>query len=381
VIIPGSSTNDFALQDYGSVVALGRLRQDFGQSFAGLLVTDREVKSRDGGGHNRVYGPDFQWRPKDTDQVTGQLLFSDTQTPNRPDLYPTWDGRRFSSQSLFLSWLHTGRHWHLGSTYQDIGDGFRADDGFVPQVGFRKASQIVAYNFYPEGFLRRIQPVVFYNYVTDRGGGIVTRVDSLGVQVQGSHNLFGEIDVDVRDKTRVGDRVLDASYFSYFLSYDPSRRFSRISLSGFLGQGIDFVNERVGHGGQVTLDATLKPTDHLELDVHTDRQWLDVDAGARSGRLFTAQIERLKATYNFTARSFVRLIGQYLKVDRDPGLYDVEIPRVSGSFAGSALFGYKINWQTVLFVGYGDNRVLSEQRDLLRSSRQFFLKISYAFQS
>jgi hypothetical protein len=381
VIIPGSSSNDFALQEYGSIAAIGRVREDFGQSFAGLLVTDRENKSADGGGHNRVYGPDFQWRPQDKDQLTGQVLFSDTQTPNRPDLYPTWDGRIFSSQAIFLSWLHTGRNWVWRSTYQDIGDGFRADDGFVPQVGFRQARQFLGYVFYPEGFLRRIEPLILANSIVNRDGGVVTRTTLAGVQFQGSRNLNGEIDVIGREKTRVGDRALDASYLSYFLQYDVSRRFSRIGLSGFLGQGIDFVNQRVGHGGEVTLDATLKPTDHLELDVHTDRQWLNVDAGARSGRLFTAQIERLKATYNFTARSFVRLIGQYLRVNRDPSLYAVEVPRVSGSFVGSALFGYKINWQTVLFVGYGDNRVLSEQRDLLRASRQFFLKISYAFQS
>jgi hypothetical protein len=51
-----------------------------------------------------------------------------------------------------------------------------------------------------------------------------------------------------------------------------------------------------------------------------------------------------------------------------------------GSFAGSALFAYKLNWQTVVFVGYGDNRTLQESGDLTRADRQFFLKLSYAFQ-
>jgi hypothetical protein len=31
-------------------------------------------------------------------------------------------------------------------------------------------------------------------------------------------------------------------------------------------------------------------------------------------------------------------------------------------------------------VGYGDNRTLSENGDFLRADRQFFLKLSYAFQ-
>ena len=39
-----------------------------------------------------------------------------------------------------------------------------------------------------------------------------------------------------------------------------------------------------------------------------------------------------------------------------------------------------MNWQTVLFLGYGDNRTLSEEDRFERASRQLFLKISYALQ-
>ena len=53
-----------------------------------VLLTDRESGAD---GHNRVVGPDFQWRHSDSDFVTGQLLFSDTRTPNRPE--PRRSGR------------------------------------------------------------------------------------------------------------------------------------------------------------------------------------------------------------------------------------------------------------------------------------------------
>jgi hypothetical protein len=52
----------------------------------------------------------------------------------------------------------------------------------------------------------------------------------------------------------------------------------------------------------------------------------------------------------------------------------------SGDFSSSVLFAYKINWQSVLFVGYGDNRELSERRALEPAEQQFFVKVSYAFQ-
>lgn len=80
---------------------------------------------------------------------------------------------------------------------------------------------------------------------------------------------------------------------------------------------------------------------------------------------------RLKATYTFNSRSFLRLIGQQTRVEQDGRSKD---------FSGSALFAYKINWQTVLFLGYGDERALSEQDRLEPAGRELFLKVSYAFQ-
>jgi hypothetical protein len=96
--------------------------------------------------------------------------------------------------------------------------------------------------------------------------------------------------------------------------------------------------------------------------------------------LFTARVERLRANYTFTARSFVRLIGQYVSTDRDPALFLGPSPAHDGFFSGSALFAYKINWQSVMFFGYGDDRTLDEQRRLQKVDRQIFVKLSYAFQ-
>jgi hypothetical protein len=78
---------------------------------------------------------------------------------------------------------------------------------------------------------------------------------------------------------------------------------------------------------------------------------------------------------------FVRVIGQYVSTSRDPSLYFSEVDATSGTLSASALVAYKINWQSVLFVGYGDDRELAPDTDRPHSaSRQFFVKLSYAFQ-
>jgi hypothetical protein len=156
---------------------------------------------------------------------------------------------------------------------------------------------------------------------------------------------------------------------------------SFVILQGDAGQEIDFENGRPGAGARVNLEVVVRPTNHLELRADGERRWLDVrpDAGGDRERLFTAQFARLKATYTFSARSFLRLIGQYVWTTRDPALYHDVVNAKDGDFTASALFAYKLNWQTVLFLGYGDTRTLQEDH-LQRADRQVFLKVSYAFQ-
>lgn len=378
VILPGPLFSNFAPQDFKSTVAIGRLRHDFGDSFAGLLVTDREVR---GGGHNRVLGPDVSWRPNASDQVTGQFLWSDTQTPDRPDLSAEWDGRGLTGSAADLRWQHITRAPEWFVHYRELGRGFRADDGFVPQVGLRLGEAFGGWNFYPTGLLNRARPQFFYSYSEDRDGNLIDRNVSPGVLVLGRRNLQGEVDLNV-GATRIGDQIFTRTNVFFLFQIDPSRRFSRFEVDGNIGREYDFENGRVGDGLRLSSAVTVKPTDHLALEFIGNHQTLDVDGDdGRHGRLFRAQTARLKATYTFTARALLRLIGQWVETDRDPSLYRFDVERKDGGFDGSALFAYKLNWQTVLFVGYGDNRALAGNGDLAATGRQFFLKISYAFQS
>ena len=54
--------------------------------------------------------------------------------------------------------------------------------------------------------------------------------------------------------------------------------------------------------------------------------------------------------------------------------------RRAAEFGGSALLAYKLNWQSVMFIGYGDDRELTDEERLAPLDRQFFVKVSYAFQ-
>jgi uncharacterized protein DUF5916 len=382
VILPGPTGSGLAFQDFRSYNFIGRARHDIGASFAGFLVTARQNEDDDGGGYNRVFGPDFNWRWSGTDQLTGQLLFSQTETPNRPDLADEWDGRELDDHAGMLEWLHTGERWVWRATARDYGDDFRADLGFLPQVGIKLGRFAIFHNTYTKKpYFRRMAPYLVTRYIEDQHGNEVERLTIPAFETQGAHNLYANVELSLDEHRRVGNKLLEYTHVSSFMQIDPNRRFSRVGWFLNLGDALDFRGARKGKGGEVNLFGTLKPTDHLALDFNYDRQWVDLDEPGKKGRLFTAQIERLKATYNFNARSFVRLIGEYFDQDSDVALYAPVPARAHiGDFTGSALFAYRLNWQTVFFLGYGDDRTQDFGGELQKLDRAVFVKISYAFQ-
>jgi hypothetical protein len=376
VIIPGPVFSDDAPQDFESVVGVARVRQDLGSSFAGFLGTARAIE---GGGSNYVLGGDVHWKASEADDFDGQYLYSFTRNPDRPDLYPGWEGQKLSGFGWVAEWSHSTRHWNWTLAHSDFAPGFRADDGFVPQVGYREERADIAYRFFPTGFFSRVHALAGGEYDAQRDGSLIERRFFPGVTFQGKGGMRGELDYNF-EAVRIGGQTLRFDRLVWTLAFSPSRLLPSVSLGGNYGDQPDVSNIRVGTGGALRLTALVRPTDHLGLDLRAERQWIDETVDGRRGRLFTALVARAKATYVFNARMLVRLIGQYVETTRDPLLWTFPVARRDGGFAGSALFSYKLNWQTVLFVGYGDNRTLEENGELQRADRQFFLKISYAFQ-
>jgi uncharacterized protein DUF5916 len=378
VVVPGANGSSVAPQDFASTVFLARAKRDIGLSFVGAMLADREAS--DVASHNRVAGPDFQWRPSAADVVSGQWLFSETQTPNRPDLADEWTGRDLRGRALQASWSHNTRHLDWSAKYNDVGDGFRAETGFVPQVGYREGYASTGWTVHPKGVLSLVRPFASIDYQAEPSGTVITRGVEPGVELNTKWNGYVQLRY-VDNRTRAGDTVIGRRQLSPYAQFSPSRFLSFVSLSATLGEDIDFANARPARGATVNVRATLQPTDHLALDLIENTRSLNVDTPAvHDARLFTQRVSHVKATYTFTSRAFVRVIAQYVATTNDPSLFSSAVDERSGVFGGSALFAYKLNWQSVMFVGFGDDRELSDTHRLERLDRQVFMKLSYAFQ-
>jgi hypothetical protein len=382
-ILPGPNGSDFANQDFSSTVAIGRIRHNFGLSYLSLLGTFRQSE---GGAHNRVLGPDFQWRINDKETVTGQVLFSDTKTPDRPDLASEWNGQTLKGHAEYVWWTHNTKHIDWYTEAKDYSDRFRADNGFVPQVGYREEFFEGGYTMRPTtGFANRIRLFLNGDYSAATNGDRLFADRSAGIGFDGKFASSTRLRFSV-NSVRSGDKVLTRHQLLYSMQFTPSNMFSNIQLSGSAGEDVDFSNTRLGRGVSANVGATIRPTDHLELRWNQSLSWLNVkplasQINAEDGRLFTAQVERVRATYTFNSKMFIRGIVQNVRTNRNQQLFLNRTNQHSGNVTSSFLFAYKLNWQTLLFLGIGDERDVEVADNKLQpASRQLFMKMSYAFQ-
>jgi len=375
VILPSAFGSGFGEQDFSSLAAIGRVRRDFGRrSFVSLLATTRESE---GGAHNRVLGPDFQWRITDSDTLTGQLLYSSTQTPDRADLLvPEWNGRKLAGHAAHVWYSHSSAKNDFYVSGSDYDEEFRADNGFVPQVGWRGGYMEGGHTWRPKGFFNRFRLFGLTEYQQTQDGDLLYRLASAGFGADGKFRSFTRIRLAHDTVAADIGELFDRDRIYYQVQFAVSRVISFIGFDGWVGDDVDFDNKRLGRGASVNTNFTIRPSNHLQVNLTSGIRWLNITGD----RLFTAQVERLKATYTFNPRMFLRAIVQNERTNRDVPLSGFG-PHFEGGLASQLLFAYKLNWQTVFYVGYGDlSEVTAEQGEFERSNRQFFAKISYAFQ-
>ena len=356
-ILPSPTGSSLGLQPEDTLALLGRWRHSFGRSSLGALGTLRDAP---GGYFNGVGGVDFQWYPTTADRATGQLLWSTTDE----------GGASAAGHALHLAWQRTQQHLGWAVLLEDLDRDFRADSGFVPQVGVRHLQGSMGYSLYPEaGRVRSVRPALSFDEVRERGGGLVAQSASVGLTLDGS--MQASIAWHPADRERADDgRLFDLGYFTASARILPGRRVPVVFLSARHGDELDLAGSRVGTGAALAVQANVSATDRLQAELSAEQRRLDVREAARELRLFTATVARARLVYTFTPRAFARLIGEWQGVASDAaGVADTD------DLGGSLLYGYRLNWQSILYLGYG-NTPAAAGGDERR--QELFLKVGYA---
>jgi hypothetical protein len=168
--------------------------------------------------------------------------------------------------------------------------------------------------------------------------------------------------------------VFDLTSFQMSGSFKPSGMVEA-RLLGISGDRVDYANTQLGRRLLLSPGASLKFGKHLRLNLDHTYEHLDVDRG----RLYTANISQLSLIYQLNVRTFFRTTFQYIDYERDPQLYTIPAPLSQENLATQLLLSYKINPQTVFFIGYSDTYLGEHPYRLIQTERTFFAKLGYAW--
>lgn len=372
LVFPGSQTSTSASIDMKSMGTVLRYRFDLGQraSTLGLLVTDREGEDY----FNRLAGLDMYWRFTPRKSVTIQFLGSRTRYPLETARENGQPQDAFTGTALDFAFKHESRNIGCQFNYQQVSPEFRADLGYMPQVGYRRYTAVlIATSWRNPGhwytFLD-INPIL--EYEVDYNNRLIHKKISLLSHYYGPVQSYCLLRGELGKQSFMGE-VFDISVAAAYARVRPS---GSLTLAFFIGIGdsIDFSNCRQGRQFTLNSIVTYKAGRHFSMSLNHVFQRFKVDAG----RLYTANVSNLTAIYQFSRRAFLRTILQYVHYDYNAGNYTFPInPKFKHLFT-QVLFSYKVNPQTVLFLGYSDDHYGYLQTPLTQTNRTFFLKIGYA---
>jgi len=372
LLIPGSQRSRTVFLDRSTTDAVVRYRRDVGASSTlGVLAT-----SRDGADYsNRVYGVDGLVRLSDADRLSFQALGSATRYPESIVSKLGQPRGTFEDTAWRASYTHSASDWGWRLRGEDRGEDFRADLGFVPQVGSRMANAKVRRIWWggDDDRWTRFEVDADYDYAEDQQGTLLSKELELGVEAEGPWQSFARLEWGGRDQTYAGVEFPGQEEWVVIAAVRPTESF-RLHLFAKTGDDVDFANVRPAEALRLEPSVEVNVGRHFRLEVRHNLERFDVDAG----RLYTANLTQATAVYQLSLRLFVRLVSQYTRIDRRPENYTFEVEAEDEQLFDQVLVSYKLNPQTVAFIGYSDTHLGNGDFPLTQRDRTIFMKVGYA---
>lgn len=377
LLVPGSQGTAQGLFQEEVHTGVARYRRDVGRaSTVGATYTGRVGE----GYSNHVAAVDGFVRLGASSFVRVQYAFSGTEYPDTVVRAFRQPDGVLNGSVLHAELLHRSRGWIASALFRDVGEDFRADAGFIPRVDFRGVTTSVERVFWgdPRRWYNRLGVLGFMEWLGNHDG----RETDLGAAVvgnyQGPRQSAASLGLGYNRKLFAGRTFEMLDVRSYF-EVRPTARLA-FSVAGRFGEDIDVANARKADLFQVAPGVELRVGRSLYLELDHAVRRLDTQSSDPRPELeiLDARLTEGRAVYHFGVRTFVRAILQYQTLDQDPTLFGRPVRPENNTLFSQLMFAHKVNPQTVLFVGYTDNRLGLQDVSLTRTGRTFFAKLGYA---
>ena len=279
-----------------------RLRQELPNrsSVSGLFV-NRQATGRQavGDDYNRTYAVDGRWGIGQNGSVEG--FVGRTETPGR-------DGR---DHALSLSGTYSSERWRVISGYQENGEDFNPEVGFVRRTGFRKVDFGLSNTSRPEGFLKwqELTPHMSFTRFWNFDGIMETSFLHMHFESQFEDSSSAGVAHDVRSERVFSEFTIsdisvppgryDFSETQLSFNYDRSAPISfgiRATVGGFFG------------GDIVTVRPSIRARygETLNLSLSYSRNDIDLPNGS-----VITNLTSVRFAYNFSPRLFAQTLVQH----------------------------------------------------------------------
>lgn len=325
--------------------------------FLGGFYTGRHHR----GGYNVVLGTDGQLRINPSSLFGYQLFLSQTR--------PESQAQKENGHALGLHYEHTTRELIMMLGFQDIGQEFWTETGYITRTGISRLRAGILPMFYPRsGFIRRIDPMIHSIQIRDKFSGLYetdNAVDLRLILLKSSSLQFGyryatEVYLDERFNTS-GPRAIASSQlskrFSFKLTCQNRNKIRYIS------------NPYQGRGNDASATISYLPSENFHLDLSL--VYSDFFRDDDSQKEYDYSIIRSRNTYQLNKYLFFRAIFEY------------------NSFHKSLMTDFLASFTyipgTVIHLGYGSLYEKIEWREgeyfssdrFLETNRGLFFKASY----
>jgi hypothetical protein len=377
-LMPGNQGSDVATLEESSNIAIARYKMDVGErNNVGVLMTHRQADDY----HNTLASVDGTYWFSQTDNIQYQVAQSDSQNPQEViEDYEVSEEQR--GTALSVNYEHSTRDYNLNAGYKNISKDFRADLGFQSRSNIERVVLGGRRTYYGESEDTLTQWGYFgdWDKTYDQEGKMLEQEFEIHGNLQGQKQFYTNFGVVHREK------LFDDKYFkeTQFMMFAEIRPVANTQIGSFfrIGKQIDYANTQLGDVVYVEAFTEWDVNRHINASINYNYSHLDVD----DGRLFTAHQSDIRLSYQFTMRSRLKLVVQYTGISRDVELYsydDIEDRPDDQDryFSSQLIYSYKINPQTLFFIGYSDGGYQDDSLDkLTRDDRSIFTKFSYAWQ-
>ena len=118
-----------------------------------------------------------------------------------------------------------------------------------------------------------------------------------------------------------------------------------------IGEEIDYDNNRLGD--QVLFEPSINWNVSRNLLLRMQGVFASLET-KRGEKIYDASVIDARVTWQFSVRSFLRATWQRSATSRNPDAYIDEVDANSRDDGRQLLYSYKLNPQTVFFLGYSD---------------------------